>query len=74
MNVIELQMRALGKRLVGIDDVATLVHRLRTDPKYRFQTREEIIQVTERAVERGREANAAVSHSHADGGLYRGGV
>ena len=56
MAAIENEMRTLGRRIMGTDDLATIVDRLRTDPKYRFQNREEIIRVTERAVERARAA------------------
>jgi uncharacterized protein (DUF885 family) len=50
--LIEAQMRAIGFRVVGTADVPTILERLRTDPKYKFQTREEIIRVTEEAVQR----------------------
>jgi uncharacterized protein (DUF885 family) len=56
MAALEQQMRALGPRTVGTDDLATIVQRLRTDPQYKFRTREEMIEVTERAVERARAA------------------
>lgn len=56
MAAIEEQMRALGPRTVGTDDIGTIVQRLRSEPKYRFRTREETIRVTEQAVERARAA------------------
>ena len=54
MAALEGQMRTLGPAAVGTDDVGELVQRLRSDPAYRFRTREEMIQVTEKAVERAR--------------------
>jgi uncharacterized protein (DUF885 family) len=36
--------------------VATILERLRSDPKYKFKTRDEIIRVAEQAAERGRAA------------------
>jgi len=54
---LEAQMRGLGPRVVGSDNLATIIERLRSDRKYRFRTRDEIIRVAEQAAER---AGAAI--------------
>ena len=56
MKQIESQMQAIAPRAFGTSDVPALMDRLRTDPKYKFTTREEMIQVAERAVARAKAA------------------
>ena len=56
MKQIEAQMQAIAPRAFGTSDVPALMDRLRTDPKYKFTTREEMIQVAERAVARAKAA------------------
>jgi uncharacterized protein (DUF885 family) len=56
MARIEAEMRTIGRRSFGTLDVKTLLERLRTDPKYTFRSREELIRVAEDAVTRAKAA------------------
>jgi uncharacterized protein (DUF885 family) len=56
MAVIEDQMRAIAQRTFGTSDLATVMQRLRTDPQYKFKTRQEMIDVAEKAVARAKAA------------------
>ena len=56
MKQIEAQMQAIAPRAFGTSDVPALMDRLRADPEYKFTTREEMIQVAERAVARAKAA------------------
>ena len=56
MARIESEMRAIGGRSFGTSDVKPLLERLRTDPKYTFRSREEIIRVAEEATARAKAA------------------
>lgn len=53
-TLAELQARwsEVGRRALGESDLPAIAHRLRTDPALRFRTREEIIDVAERARQR----------------------
>ncbi len=53
---IEAEMRTIGQRSFGTSDVTALLQRLRTDPKYTFRSREEIIRVAEEATARAKAA------------------
>jgi uncharacterized protein (DUF885 family) len=54
MARIEGEMRAIGVRSFGTDDVPRLLERLRTDTAYTFRTREEVIAYSQAAVDRAR--------------------
>jgi uncharacterized protein (DUF885 family) len=56
MARIESEMRAIGERSFGTSDVKSLLERLRTDPKYTFRSREELIRVAEEATARAKAA------------------
>jgi uncharacterized protein (DUF885 family) len=56
MAKIQSEMREIGKRSFGTDDPAKLVALVKTDPKYRFKSRAELIKAAESAVERARQA------------------
>lgn len=56
MGRIEADMRTIGERSFGTSDVPALVARLRTDPQYRFKSRDEIIQTAEHAIDRAKAA------------------
>ena len=56
MARVEAEMRAIGERSFGTSDVRALLERLRTDPKYTFRSRAEIIRVAENAVTRAKAA------------------
>ncbi|HEU5169335.1 MAG TPA: DUF885 domain-containing protein [Gemmatimonadales bacterium] len=53
---IEREMRAIAERSFGTSDVRALLERLRTDPRYMFRSREEIIRVAESATARAKAA------------------
>jgi uncharacterized protein (DUF885 family) len=54
MDRIEAEMREIGTRSFGIADPATLIAKVKTDPQYRFKSREELIAYARSAVERAR--------------------
>ncbi|MEI6669876.1 MAG: DUF885 domain-containing protein [Acidobacteriota bacterium] len=54
MAKIEDGLRAIGRRSFGTENPAALLTLARTDPKYRFKSREELIKYAEAAVERAR--------------------
>jgi len=56
MNLIQEQMRLIGERSFGTSDPATLLAMVRTEPRFRFSSREELIAHAENAVERARQA------------------
>lgn len=56
MEIIQAQMREVGRRSFGTDDPARLLALVKTDPKYRFSSRTELIKYAEAAVERARRA------------------
>ncbi|MGH7631524.1 MAG: DUF885 domain-containing protein [Gemmatimonadales bacterium] len=56
MARIESEIRAIGERSFGTSDVKSLLERLRTDPKYTFRSRAELIRVAEEATARAKAA------------------
>jgi uncharacterized protein (DUF885 family) len=56
MERIEREMRTIGERSFGSSDVTKVLERLRSDPRYTFRSREEIIRVAEDAVARAKAA------------------
>jgi uncharacterized protein (DUF885 family) len=56
MSLIEEQMRAIAQRTFGTTDVPAVLERLRTDPQYKFKTRQEMIDVAEKAAARAKAA------------------
>jgi uncharacterized protein (DUF885 family) len=56
MARIEAEMRTIGQRSFGTADVPKLLERLRTDPKYTFRSRAELIHVAEAATARAKAA------------------
>jgi uncharacterized protein (DUF885 family) len=55
MAVIHEEMREIGRRLFGLDDVPAILDRFRTDPELLFDTREEIQAKAQAAYERARD-------------------
>jgi uncharacterized protein (DUF885 family) len=60
-TLAELQPRwsEIGRRALGESDFPAIAARLRTDPALRFRTREEIVDVAERALQRAQQAQDA---------------
>jgi uncharacterized protein (DUF885 family) len=56
MSRIESDIRQIGERSFGTSDVPALIERLRTDPQYRFKSRDEIIRSAGAAVARAKAA------------------
>ena len=56
MERIKTEMREIGKRSFNEPDPARLLALVRSNPKYRFRSRDELIKYAEAAVERGRQA------------------
>jgi uncharacterized protein (DUF885 family) len=56
MAKIQNEMRTIAQRSFNTSDVPALLESFRTDPKYLFQSREEIVAYAEAAIERGRAA------------------
>jgi len=56
MATIHAEMRRIGERSFGTDDVPALLQTLKTDPRYLFRTRQEIVERAEAAVARARAA------------------
>jgi uncharacterized protein (DUF885 family) len=56
MEAIELEMREVARRSFESDDLPALLHRLRTDRRYAFSSREEILDHAQSALTRAREA------------------
>src|SRR5437867_1149889 len=50
------EMKTIGERSFGMTDVPALLARLRTDPKYRFKSREEKIAYSQAALARAKAA------------------
>ena len=53
---IQAEMRQIGERGFKTSDPIALLKLVKTDPKYRFKSREELIKYAEAAVERGKQA------------------
>ena len=56
MAIIQAQMREIGERGFGVSDPAKLLALVKTDPQYRFDSREGLIAYAQAAVDRAREA------------------
>lgn len=56
MAVIQEEMRTIAARSFGGESLATLLPRLRTDPRYTFRTSQEIIDTSAAVVARGKAA------------------
>jgi uncharacterized protein (DUF885 family) len=56
MEKIQAEMRAIGKRSFGVEDPLALLKLVKTDPKYRFASRDELIKTAEAAVARSKNA------------------
>ncbi|HEU4884489.1 MAG TPA: DUF885 domain-containing protein [Longimicrobium sp.] len=56
MDKIQNEMRTIAQRSFNTSDVPALLESFRTDPKYLFRSREEIVAYAEAAIERGRAA------------------
>jgi uncharacterized protein (DUF885 family) len=53
---IQAEMRTIGERSFGVSDPAALLKLVRTDPKYRFKSRDELIKTAESAIARAKAA------------------
>jgi uncharacterized protein (DUF885 family) len=53
---LDAEMKTIAERSFGTGDVPALMQRLRTDPKYLFRSRQELIDYSKAALERGRAA------------------
>lgn len=56
MDKIQAEMRTIAQRSFNTSDVPALLESFRTDPKYMFRSREEIVAYAQAAIERGRAA------------------
>ncbi|MDP2470314.1 MAG: DUF885 domain-containing protein [Candidatus Palauibacterales bacterium] len=56
MDRIHSEMREIGRRSFGTDDVRELLRRVRADPAYSFETAEQIVAFARDAVDRARDA------------------
>jgi uncharacterized protein (DUF885 family) len=56
MAKIQAEMRQIGERSFKVADPIALLKLVRTDPKYRFKSRDELIKYAEAAVARARQA------------------
>lgn len=56
MDTLEAEMRPIAERAFGTTDLPALMDRLRTDPRYLYQSREELIRAAEDAVARAKAA------------------
>ena len=56
MEKIQAEMKEIGRRSFGTEDPKTLLKLVRTDAKYRFKSRDELIKTAEAAVARSKEA------------------
>jgi uncharacterized protein (DUF885 family) len=54
MQRVESEMRTIASRSFAGESLATLLPRLRTDPRYTFRTSQEIIDTSQAVVERGK--------------------
>jgi uncharacterized protein (DUF885 family) len=55
MAKIDSQVKVIAQRLLGTSDVAEAFKRVKTDPKYTFKSRAEIVQLAERAINRAKD-------------------
>ena len=56
IDTLTKEMRAIGERSFGTGDVPALLQRLRTDPAYRFKSRQEKIAYSQAALARAKQA------------------
>jgi uncharacterized protein (DUF885 family) len=56
MDRLLAEMKTIGLRSFGTDDVPALMRRLRTDPQYRFKSRDELLAYSRAALTRARAA------------------
>ena len=56
MEKITAEMKEIGRRSFNTDDPKALLKLVKTDPKYRFKSRDELIKFAEAAVERAKNA------------------
>jgi uncharacterized protein (DUF885 family) len=56
MKKIQAEMIEIGKRSFGTSDPAVLLQKAKTDPKYRFKSRDELIKYAEAAVAKSKAA------------------
>jgi uncharacterized protein (DUF885 family) len=56
MEGIHAEMREIGRRLFGLEEVPAILDRFRTDPALLFETREQILERAQAAYERARAA------------------
>jgi uncharacterized protein (DUF885 family) len=56
MEKIQAEMKQIGQRSFNTSDPIALLKLVRSDPKYRFKSRDELIKYAEAAVERARQA------------------
>ena len=54
MEKIQAEMKEVGKRAFGLEDPKAILTLVKTDPKYRFKSREELIKAAESAVARAK--------------------
>ena len=54
MAKIQTEMKEIGKRAFGLDDPQAILKLVKTDPKYRFKSRDELIKAAEYAVARSK--------------------
>jgi uncharacterized protein (DUF885 family) len=54
MEKIQAEMKEVGKRAFGLEDPKAILTLVKTDPKYRFKSREELIKTAESAVARAK--------------------
>lgn len=54
MTKIQAEMKDIGRRGFGVDDPLALLKLVKTDPKYRFKSRDELIKTAESAVARAK--------------------
>jgi uncharacterized protein (DUF885 family) len=54
------EMREIGKRSFGVEDPQTLLALVKTDPKYRFKSRDDLIGTAQAALERAKQALPAM--------------
>jgi uncharacterized protein (DUF885 family) len=54
MEKIDAEAKAIGQRLMGTDDVARIYELARTDPKFTFRSRDQLMTVTQDAIARAR--------------------
>jgi uncharacterized protein (DUF885 family) len=50
------EMKAIGRKLFNVEDVPTILQRARTDPAFKFKSREEKIAYSQAALQRAKEA------------------